>query len=130
MKNTFERFLLLAAVFWISGVFSGCNHNYPTGTIEQKYYATGSWSVTVKTGGACCDSLNNQFDLYYPTNLGAGGFLIEKVERGALSGIPGVEKAGLDLFHRADEDDVGGSDLIADRHGQLAGRRHRPGGRQ
>ena len=52
--------------------------------------------------------------------LGAGGLLIEKVEGGALSGIPGIEKAGLDGFHRADEDDVGGGDLIADRHGQLA----------
>jgi hypothetical protein len=27
------------------------------------------------TGGACCDSKQNKFDLYYPTNLGANGFM-------------------------------------------------------
>jgi hypothetical protein len=49
--------------------------NYPTGTIELKYYAPGPWQVTVSTGGACCDSAGNKFDLYYPTNLGANGFV-------------------------------------------------------
>jgi len=49
--------------------------NYPTGTIELKYYAPGPWQVTVSTGGACCDSSGNKFDLYYPANLGANGFL-------------------------------------------------------
>ncbi len=48
--------------------------NHPTGTIERKYYAQGSWAVTISAGGACCDSLGNKFDLYYPTNLGANGF--------------------------------------------------------
>jgi hypothetical protein len=55
----------------------GCPHhppNFPTGMIETKFYATGPWAVTVSTGGACCDSLGNKFDLYYPTNLGSGGF--------------------------------------------------------
>lgn len=56
-------------------MLQGCNPpNYPTGTIEKKYYAPGSWAVTVQTGGACCDSLGNKYDLYYPTNLGANGF--------------------------------------------------------
>ena len=49
--------------------------NYPTGTIELKYYAPGPWQVTVSTGGACCDSAGNKLDLYYPANLGANGFL-------------------------------------------------------
>ena len=49
--------------------------NYPTKPIELKYYASGPWAVTVNTGGACCDSAGNKFDLYYPTNLGAGGFM-------------------------------------------------------
>lgn len=63
--------LMLAA----GTILQGCNPpNYPTGTIERKYYAPGSWAVTVQTGGACCDSLGNKYDLYYPTNLGANGF--------------------------------------------------------
>ena len=58
-----------------STVLQGCNPpNSPTGTIEKKYNATGSWAVTVRTGSACCDSIGNKFDLYYPTNLGANGF--------------------------------------------------------
>ena len=48
--------------------------NYPTEPIELKYYKSGSWAVTTKLAGACCDSLQNKFDLYYPTNLGANGF--------------------------------------------------------
>jgi hypothetical protein len=56
--------------------FPGCStKNSPTGTIEKKYYTAGSWAVTVSPGAACCDSLHNKFDLYYPTNLGANGFL-------------------------------------------------------
>lgn len=66
------RFALMVAVATMLQV---CNPpNYPTGTIEKKYYAPGSWAVTVQTGGACCDSLGNKYDLYYPTNLGASGF--------------------------------------------------------
>jgi hypothetical protein len=49
--------------------------NYPSKPIELKYYAPGPWAVTVSTGGACCDSANNRFDLYYPTPLGANGFM-------------------------------------------------------
>ena len=48
--------------------------NYPTKPIELKYYANGTWAVTASIAGACCDSLGNKFDLYYPTNLGANGF--------------------------------------------------------
>ena len=48
--------------------------NYPTRPIELKYYADGSWAVTARLAGACCDSSGNKFDLYYPTNLGARGF--------------------------------------------------------
>jgi hypothetical protein len=49
--------------------------NYPTGAIELKYYVPGTWAVTVSAGSACCDSSGNKFDLYYPTNLGANGFI-------------------------------------------------------
>src|SRR6516164_9410942 len=48
--------------------------NFPTGTIEKKYNATGPWAVTVATGAGCCDSKGDHYDLYYPTNLGANGF--------------------------------------------------------
>jgi hypothetical protein len=62
---------LLASAF-----VSACNPpNYPTGAIELKYYGQGPWAVTVNVGGACCDSSGNKFDLYYPTNLGANGFM-------------------------------------------------------
>jgi len=65
----------LAVCAMLLCTLQGCNPpNYPTGTIERKYYADGSWAVTVTIGGACCDSLGNKYDLYYPTNLGAGGF--------------------------------------------------------
>ena len=65
--------------FWVLlvvlAVTTACKPpNYPTKSIELKYYPQGSWAVTVTTGGACCDSLGNKFDLYYPTNLGANGF--------------------------------------------------------
>jgi hypothetical protein len=48
--------------------------NYPTKPIELKYYATGPWAVSVSIGQYCCDSAGHKFDLYYPTNLGQGGF--------------------------------------------------------
>jgi hypothetical protein len=56
------------------GVMVACLPNQPTKPIEQKYYATGSWAVTVSTGVYCCDSLGHKFDIYYPTMLGANGF--------------------------------------------------------
>jgi hypothetical protein len=48
--------------------------NYPTRPIELKYHADGRWAVTARLAAACCDSSGNKFDLYYPANLGAGGF--------------------------------------------------------
>jgi hypothetical protein len=70
-----NRFLVLAAVAAVVTLLSCNPPNYPTGTIELKYYAAGSWAVTVSLGGACCDSAGNKFDLYYPTPLGANGFM-------------------------------------------------------
>jgi len=64
MKNTFQRFLSAAAILAISLALGSCNPaNYPTGSIELKYYATGTWSVTAEPGFGCCDSLGNKFDL-------------------------------------------------------------------
>jgi hypothetical protein len=63
----------LAAVILLSAI--GCTTmNRPTGTVEKKYFAAGPWAVTYKPSGECCDTNNNAFDLYYPTNLGANGF--------------------------------------------------------
>lgn len=63
-----------------AGISLACNNckskNQPTGAIEKKYYAPGPWGVTVElnSGKYCCDSQYHQFDLIYPTNLGANGF--------------------------------------------------------
>ena len=67
--------LLILAALTLVTVCSCATPNYPTGTIELKYYAPGPWPVTVSRSSACCDSAGNNLDLYYPTNLGANGFL-------------------------------------------------------
>jgi len=75
MYTLFSRYLPMAAIFAFFALLSACaGLNHPTGTIEQKFAATGVWAVTISPGGACCDSRGNSFDLYYPTNLGANGF--------------------------------------------------------
>ncbi|QNQ09849.1 hypothetical protein [Sphingomonas alpina] len=48
--------------------------NLPTKPIEQKYYADGTWAVSQTVTAANCDSKGSVCDIYYPTNLGAGGF--------------------------------------------------------
>ncbi|HKI10654.1 MAG TPA: hypothetical protein VKA02_00975 [Candidatus Acidoferrum sp.] len=75
MNAMLKRILVLAVAVAATASMPGCNPpNFPTGTIEQKYYASGPWAVTVSLGGACCDSAGNKFDLYLPTPLGANGF--------------------------------------------------------
>jgi hypothetical protein len=75
MKAMLDRCLAAAVVLTVILIVQGCNPpNYPTGTIEKKYYATGPWAATVNTGGFCCDSLGNKIDLYYPTPLGRDNF--------------------------------------------------------
>jgi hypothetical protein len=75
MDTTFYRYLAAWVIFASCSILPSCaGLNHATGTIEQKYAATGVWAVTTNPGGACCDSLGNAFDLYYPTNLGANGF--------------------------------------------------------
>ena len=75
MKSKLSPAFLVAGLCILVGSQPPQPPNYPKGTIELKYYAPGSWPVTVRAGGACCDSSGNKFDLYYPTNLGANGFL-------------------------------------------------------
>jgi hypothetical protein len=75
MDTTFYRYLWAAVIVACCTMLSSCaGLNHPTGTIERRFAATGVWAVTTSPGGACCDSLGNAFDLYYPTNLGANGF--------------------------------------------------------
>lgn len=75
MTRMLKQRLRATALIALTTIAQGCKPpNYPTGTIEQQFYANGTWAVTVQTGTMCCDSLGNKFDLYYPTNLGAGGF--------------------------------------------------------
>ncbi|PTU30536.1 poly(ethylene terephthalate) hydrolase family protein [Stenotrophobium rhamnosiphilum] len=52
----------------------GNTPNYPRGPIELKYYNDGPWAATSKVNFACCDSTGNAFDIWYPTELGKGGF--------------------------------------------------------
>ena len=73
-KPNLLRFLVVSAGLAANIACPGKPPNYPTGMIELKYYATGTWAVSVSTGGACCDSQGHKFDLYYPSNLGANGF--------------------------------------------------------
>lgn len=74
--NGVRRRCLSTLILLAASLFPACNnHNLPTGTIEKKYYAPGPWAVTVSPGMYCCDSQHNKFDFYYPTNLGANGFL-------------------------------------------------------
>ena len=75
MRTMMRRCLGAALVIAACTFAESCKPpNYPTGAIEQQFYANGTWAVTVQTGTMCCDSLGNKFDLYFPTNLGAGGF--------------------------------------------------------
>jgi hypothetical protein len=77
-KSALKWCAVLAVAVTAVGALMSCASsnppNYPAGAIEQKYYATGPWSVTVSLGGSCCDSAGNKFDLYYPTQLGQNGF--------------------------------------------------------
>lgn len=78
MNRILTRCLAFAALAAVVGSLLSCHSsnppNYPTGAIELKYYETGPWDVTMKPGGACCDSAGNKFNLYYPTELGKDGF--------------------------------------------------------
>jgi hypothetical protein len=75
MQARRRRLVLAIAGLIVGAGLGACAPNFPTGTIEKKYYATGPWTVTVATAAGCCDSKGNRYDLYYPTDLGANGFL-------------------------------------------------------
>jgi len=70
-----QKISCIGAIFVGALLLLSCSApNYPTRPIELKYYANGPWPVTVSIGSKCCDSAGHKFDLYYPTNLGQGGF--------------------------------------------------------
>jgi hypothetical protein len=76
MHNTARRTFFVATLILASSLLLSCTPpNHPTRPIELKYYGAGPWAVTVALGADCCDSSGDKFDLYYPTTLGAGGFL-------------------------------------------------------
>jgi hypothetical protein len=55
-----------------------CPHNppnYPTGAIELHYYAAGPWPITSSESTTPCDSQGHKCVFFYPSNLGANGFL-------------------------------------------------------
>lgn len=45
--------------------------NGPTGTIETKYYANGTFATTQTRSTVACDSKGNQCDVFYPSNITA-----------------------------------------------------------
>ncbi|MFI6999440.1 hypothetical protein [Nocardia sp. NPDC050175] len=44
----------------------------PTQGVESKYFQPGPAAVTEQLGFGCCDSTGAKFDVWYPTDLGAG----------------------------------------------------------
>ncbi|WP_067827446.1 poly(ethylene terephthalate) hydrolase family protein [Nocardia inohanensis] len=42
--------------------------------VESKYARPGPWTVTAQHAFTCCDSTGAAFDIWYPAELGAGGF--------------------------------------------------------
>lgn len=42
--------------------------------VEATYAQPGPWAVTAQKAFGCCDSTGAAYDIWYPTNLGAGGF--------------------------------------------------------
>lgn len=45
--------------------------NGPTGTIETKYYANGTFATTQTRSTVACDSKGNQCDVFYPSTITA-----------------------------------------------------------
>jgi hypothetical protein len=68
--------VLVAAVCLVTGggAQAATPPNYPTGAVELTYYQPGPWAVTAQTGFGCCDTSGDKFDVWYPTQLGKGGF--------------------------------------------------------
>lgn len=72
-RNFLQKLTCALAILLPGALLLSCNPpNYPTKPIELKYYANGPYAVTVTLGWACCDSLGNKFDVYYPSNLSPG----------------------------------------------------------
>ncbi|MFJ4650216.1 hypothetical protein ACIP5Y_02960 [Nocardia sp. NPDC088792] len=46
----------------------------PSPGVETKYSGPGPWAVTAQQGFGCCDSTGAAYDIWYPADLGAGGF--------------------------------------------------------
>ncbi|WP_406231400.1 hypothetical protein [Nocardia sp. NBC_01009] len=44
----------------------------PAPGIESKYFQQGPWAVTEEIGFGCCDSTGAKYDVWHPTDLGAG----------------------------------------------------------
>lgn len=64
---------VIAVVVALVAVLAPAAHADPPAPIENAYSQPGPWAVTSRLGFACCDSAGTPFDIWYPTNLGAGG---------------------------------------------------------
>src|SRR5258708_28497793 len=60
-STLFPYTTLFRSVIAACALAQGCKPpNYPTGAIEQQFYAGGTWAVSSQTGTMCCDSLENK----------------------------------------------------------------------
>ncbi|MRH93274.1 hypothetical protein GFY24_38665 [Nocardia sp. SYP-A9097] len=46
----------------------------PANGVEATYSQPGPWAVTAQKAFGCCDSTGAAYDLWYPADLGVGGF--------------------------------------------------------
>lgn len=71
--------VLAAAALTVIGSGGTAQANPPTPgdertkSVEATYSERGPWGVTNTKGFGCCDTSRNQFDIWYPTGLGANG---------------------------------------------------------
>lgn len=55
--------------------------------VEATYSQPGPWAVTTQKGFGCCDSTGAAYDIWYPANLGAGGFRLGRSGRELVHAI-------------------------------------------
>jgi pimeloyl-ACP methyl ester carboxylesterase len=76
LMNLHKPWRLFASATFLAlfGMTAQAAGNLPTSPIEQHYYAPGPWAMVASPLVVCCDSSGTKMDIYYPSNLGQGGF--------------------------------------------------------
>ncbi|MFD9550180.1 hypothetical protein ACFWBG_22500 [Nocardia salmonicida] len=57
----------------------------PAAPLEATYYAPGPWAVAQRSGADCCTSTGDQYDIWYPANLGTGAHPVITWGNGTLA---------------------------------------------